>query len=126
MKIVKLELTRLVAGALLAITFSCGGEAATKFQDVVWCRVEPSWLSSAQNKLDLQALLGRHVQAPRKLSVRRQVVATVAAPEHPSTVAVLGATRVRRALAKDIEVASCSGGHASILCPGYQLIGFEY
>ena len=121
----KLELTRPAMGALLALALTCGGAAAAKLQGENWCRVEPGWSSSAHQKLDLHALLGRHAQAPRRVAASRPV-AKVAMLTRPAPVVRPRPAPAWRAPAKEIEVASCSGGHASILCPGYQLIGFEY
>jgi len=125
MKIVKLELTRPVAVTFLALALTSGSAVAAKLKGENWCRVEPSWSSSVRQKLDLQALLGRYMQAPH-VSVRKGGLAKAAVTERTATIAGLDATLAKRAPAKVIEVASCSGDRASILCPGYQLSGFEY
>jgi len=123
---VELKLTRPVMGALLAVAMTCGGAAAAKLQGDNWCRVEPGWSSSVRQKLDLQALLGRHSPSPHRVAVSRPVVKVAAVERATPVVRLHPAAPAWRAPAKEVEVASCSGGHASILCPGYQLIGFEY
>ena len=123
----QLRQTKPVLGALLAFSLTGGAALAAKLDGANWCRVEPASFSSVRHPLNLQSLLGRHEAAPRHVAARRllerpQVRSADAAPfSVPAHARVAPPSELKVA-----ETSSCAGARASILCPGYQLVGLQY